>query len=303
MNNILFTKVAFYRNFKDYKFVPKLTNEKKQEIIEKLTQTLPNFKLIESKNKDEKTTKILSKNYLQSSAKVMLLDAKNSVVINLFETEHLEICATSFDFGKAAYKKVKEVVDTLANAINLAYADNYGYLMSDITKIGSGLQITSEVSLPCLENLGKIEQMKQNLKKLGYNLNETKLKSVYQLSTVCNLGVAEKEILEDFEKMLTKLQDIETESAKMLDIGSHDEIMDKSLRSLAILKSAYLLTSEELNSLLTNIRTGLNLQMLDVDLNKINKLQMLAYSQNLDFISQSELKNLAEKVQEILKGE
>lgn len=303
MNNVLFTKVAFYRNFKDYKFVPKLTSEKKQEIIEKLTQTLPNFKLIESKNIDEKTTKILNKNYLQNNAKVMLLDAKNNVVINLFETEHLEICATSFDFGKAAYKKVKEVVDILANAINLAYADNYGYLMSDITKIGSGLNLTSEISLPCLENLGKIEQIKQNLKKLGYNLNETKLKSVYQLSTICNLGVVEKEILEDFEKMLTKLQDIEIESAKMLDIGSHDEIMDKSVRSLAILKSSYLLTSEELNSLLTNIRTGLNLQMLDVDLNKINKLQMLTYSQNLDFISQSDLKNLAEKVQEILKGE
>ena len=106
-----------------------------------------------------------------------------------------------------------------------------------------------------------------------------------------------------YEKILKNLQEIEVESAKMLAVGNHDEIMDKSLRSLAILKGAYLLTGGELNNLLTNIRTGLNLQMLDIDANKINKLQMLAYNKNLEFTSQTELKKLAEKVQEILKGE
>jgi protein-arginine kinase len=120
---------------------------------------------------------------------------------------------------------------------------------------------------------------------------------------MCNLGIKEKDIVEDYEKILKNLQDIEVESAKMLDVGNHDEIMDKSLRSLAILKGAYLLTSSELNSLLTNIRTGVNLQMLEVDANKINKIQILAYNKNLEFTSQSELKKLAEKVQEILKGE
>lgn len=303
MNNVLFTKVSFYRNLKDYKFVPKLTEEKQQEIIEKLTQILPDFKFVDVAKIEEKTTKVLNKNFLLKTAKTLFLDNKTAVVINLFDGEHIEICTTSLDCGKLAYKKVKEVADILANSISLAYADNYGYLMSDITKIGSGLKLTSEISLPCIENLGKIEQMKQNLRKLGYILTETKLNSVYSLTSMCNLGIKETEILEDFEKMLKKLQDIEIESAKMLDVGSHDEIMDKSLRSLAILKGAYLLTSDELNSLLTNIRTGLNLQMLDVDLNKINKLQVLAYNKNSDFISQSELKKLAEKVQEILKGE
>lgn len=303
MNNILFTKASFFRNLKDYKFVQKLSQEKKDEIIEKLTQLLPNFKLVQAKDIDEKTIKFLSKNHLQSNSKTMFVDTKNNVLINLFETEHIEICAKSFDCGKSAYKKVKEVADLLANSISLAYSDNYGFLMSDITKIGSGLSLTSEICLPCIENLGKIEQIKQNLKKLGYTLSETKLNSIYTLSTMCNLGVKEKDIIEDFEKMLTKLQDIEIESAKMLDVGSHDEIMDKSLRSFAILKSAYLLTGDELNSLLLNVRIGLNLQMLEVDINKMNKLQSLVYNKKTDFISQSELKKLAEQVQEILKGE
>lgn len=304
MNNILFSRAIFYRNLKDYKFVPKLTKEKQQEIVAKLQEVLAGFRLIDLANMDEKTTQYLNKNYLlNKNVKNIFVDDKNGVFICLFDGEHIQICATSFDYGKQPYKKVKEIADMLANTINLAYADNYGYLMSDITKIGTGLKFESEISLPCIVELGKIEQIKQNLKKLGYILSETNLNKVYKLSTLCNLGLKEKEILEDFEKMLKKLQDIEIESAKMLDIGAHDEITDKAMRSLAILKSAYLLTNEELHSLLTNIRTGLNLNILEIDLNKINKLQILAYNKNLDFISQSELKKLASKAQEILKGE
>ena len=33
MNNILFSRLIFFRNLKDYKFVPKLTEEKQKEII------------------------------------------------------------------------------------------------------------------------------------------------------------------------------------------------------------------------------------------------------------------------------
>ena len=302
MNNILFSRLSFFRNLKDYKFVPKLTEEKQKEIVEKLSQILPNFKVIDANQVEEKTTKFLNKNYLKNTNKTMLLDEKNAIAIYLFNGEHIEICATSFDVTKA-YKKIKEIADLIANNISLAYADNYGYLMSDITKIGSGLKLTSEICLPCIVELGKAEQIKQNLKKLGYELTQTKLNNVFELSSMCNLGIKEKDIVEDYEKILKNLQEIEVESAKMLDVGNHDEIMDKSLRSLAILKGAYLLTSNELNSLLANIRTGFNLQMLEVDTNKINKLQMLAYNKNSEFTSQSELKKLAEKVQEILKGE
>ena len=66
MNNILFSRLSFFRNLKDYKFVPKLSQEKHKEIVVKLSQILPNFKLIEANQLDEKTTKFLNKNYLKN---------------------------------------------------------------------------------------------------------------------------------------------------------------------------------------------------------------------------------------------
>ena len=40
MNNVIFTKATIYRNLKDYKFVPKLDQEKTQEIEEKVGSSL-----------------------------------------------------------------------------------------------------------------------------------------------------------------------------------------------------------------------------------------------------------------------
>jgi len=304
MNNLISTKIKFFRNLKAYKFVPKLTQENKVKIIEELSAALTDFKFINAENIDEEIVKYLKQNYLfNNSVNHLFLSIKKGVVVNLFNGEHLEICSTSSNLNKDFLKQIKEVESLLSNKINLAYDDNLGFLMSDITKVGSGLSVESLISLPCISEMGKIEQIKQNLNKLGYNLTETQTEFVYNLGTKCNLGLAEKTVIEDYQKVLKKLQDVETESAKLLDVGSHDEIMDKSMRSLAILNGAYLLTQEELNKLLTQLRTGLNLGFIDVSLEKINKIQALTNGGNSEFISQSELKNLAQAVKDILKGE
>lgn len=148
-----------------------------------------------------------------------------------------------------------------------------------------------------------MDQLRQNLAKLGYVLIETKLPSVYKISTMCNLGMGENQIREDFEKTIQKLQDLEVESIKILDLNKHDELMDKMCRSIAILSSAYILTFDELNKLIIHVRNGINLGLTNIKVETINKLQKLTQDQNQEFISQSELKDLASKVKSILKGE
>ena len=134
-------------------------------------------------------------------------------------------------------------------------------------------------------------------------LKETNNPMIYRLSTICNLGYSEKEIYEEFDKMIQKIQDLEVESAKMLDVTNHDVILDRTVRSLAILNSCHLLTTEELKKLLINLRTGANLGMLDLNCETLNQLQLLTNSNSAEFISQTETKELSEKVRKILKGE
>ena len=304
MNNIISTKARVFRNLKDYKFVLKLSNEQKEEISEKLSKIFSKFSLISLSSADANVIKVLKNNNLISqNTNNVLLSKDENVSVNLFEEEHVTIVATSQGYDKTIFSKVKNLADELADKISLSYSDQYGYLMSDISKVGAGIKLDCQICLPSIKELNKIDQIKQNIRQLGYVLKETNSPTIYQLSTICNLGYSEKEIFEEFDKMVQKLQDLEVESAKMLDVTNHDVILDRTMRSLAILNSCYLMTSEELKNLLINLRTGANLGMVNIDTKKLNQLQVLSNSNLSEFVSATETKELAEKVKNILKGE
>lgn len=305
MNNVIFTKAYIYRNLKDYKFVPKLEEEKKQEIEDKLLSCLKDkMSLINLSTADKKVVDYLKSNsLLNSNYKSVLVSQKDNVSVSLFNGEHVCICATSVGYDKSIFKKVKAVADVLSSRLSLSYSDEYGYLMSDLSKIGTGVKLESRIVLQALKTMGKIEQLKRNIKNLGYSLTNTEDKDEFILSTICNLGFTESEIFKEFDKMVAKLQDLEIESVKMLDVENHDEILDKVQRSIAILKSANLMNYAELNDHIKNLRIGNNLGLCDIKDENITKLQNLLTNKKTDFISKTELLNLAKDVKSVLKGE
>ena len=305
MNNVISTKVKIFRNVKDYKFVPKLEVEKQNEIIDKITSALKDkLSLINLNSTDAKVIEALKNVGLIENVNCpnILVNEKTNTSLTLFNGEHITITTATAGYNKNCFANAQEIANSLANKINLCYNDTYGYLMSDLSKIGAGIKIESLIDLNSINSLGKIEQVKQNIGKLGYSLTATKNKNIYLLSTICNLGFSENEIIDEFDKMINKLQDLEIESAKMLDVSNHDEILDASLRSLAILKSAYLINYDELKKHLSILRTALNLNLVKISENAINKLQQLT-NKTSEFVAKSELINLASEVQKILKGE
>lgn len=301
MNNILNTKVKVFRNVKDYKFSCKLEKEKQDEIVVKLTEVFKDFELKNIAEIDNNTINYLKENNLiNSSLKQFLINKEKSVIISLFENEHITIISSNKNINKA-YKNVKEISDILQNKINLSYSDEFGYLMSDLTNIGSGLKLICEIDLTCVKTLGKIEQVAQNLKKLGYVLTETSKTNTFKLTGLCNLGVLEKDVLSNFEKIQNHLQEIETESAKMLDVSNHDEMLNNAMRSLSLLKGSYLMSYSELNSHISNLRIARNLNYFEIDKDIIYKLQTIC-KDNKEFMSQSELKQVAQQAKQVLKG-
>lgn len=304
MNNVISTRVTIYRNVKDFKFENKLSVENKQKILEMLETSLKGkMSLINLNQADGNVVKHLMANDLIFENTQNLFVSKENATINMFNGEHLSIVTSCVGFNSLVIKSAVEISNHLSNKIQFAYADDYGYLMSDLSKVGSGIRLESNIMLSAITKINKIEQVKQNVAKLGYNLLETKYPAIYTLSTKCNLGISEKKICEDFENTLIKLQELEIESVKMVDVTNHDEMLDKVSRSLAILNSAVLLTYDELYNIIVNLRMGLNLGLVDIKLEVLNKLQHLVSSKNDDIITPSELKELAKKSKEILKGE
>ncbi len=304
MNNVISTRVTIFRNIKDYKFVSKLTNENKQQIIELLKDSLKNkMSYLDLKQANGEVAKHLIGNDLVLGNTQNLFVSKDNTVINLFNEEHVSIVSSCVGFQSDVIKNAVSIANHLANKIQFAFSDEYGYLMSDLNKIGSGLKLESNIMLSAITKINKIEQVKLNVAKLGYSLKETKYPAIYTLSTKCCLGISEKKLCEDFENTLSKLQELEIESVKMVDIENHDDMLDKVARSVAILNSAVLLNYDELYNIIVNLRMGLNLGIVNIKLEILNKLQHLISSKNVDIATQSEFKELAKKTKEILKGE
>ncbi len=301
MNNIVLTKASVFRNVKDYKFSPKLEENKRTEIAEKVKKALN----LPTMNVQEIETSVLNylKNYnlIEKQAGQIMLKKEANVVINLFAGEHITITSSAVNFNSSVINNAIGLAHELDGKLTAAYSDQYGFLMSNLQNVGCGLKLECLINLFAIKTIGKIEQVKQNVKNLGYALHDY-AGDVYCLSTICNLGKTESEIIAEFEKMAIKLQELEIESAKMLSATNSDQFMDKVFRSLAILKSAHLLDLTELSMHLSMIRLGNNLDFISLTPSAINELQVLALNK-MALSSKADALELARKVRNILKGE
>ena len=300
MNSVLFTKVLIFRNVKDYKFSHKLTQEQKQEIINQTAAALGNdYALLSISGLDSKMLNYLNENSLiNKNTTTIFLNKKEPICIDLFNTEHFSIVAT----GEDAFAKANELLNLIQNKINIAYTDEYGFIGSNLNNIGTGIKLESVMCLDAICGINKLEQVKQNIGMLGYILKPTSIKNIFEISTKCSLGFSEVEIYDNFAKTIAKLQDLEVESIKMLDITSHDEILDNVNRSWAILNAAHMINIEELTKSLIILRTGANLGIVDIERHKLNKLQKLVTNKT-NYTTKEECKELARLVKQIVKGE
>lgn len=299
MNNVIRSKITLFRNIKDYKFVPKLNEEAKTKIINLVTEALPNFNVEETNNLNLKTT-LYGLN--ATKCRTMLVNKLNDIAVTFFDEEHVNFTSACYGFNKAQLLKVVDLVNNLNNKINFAYTDEFGFLTSNLNNVGNGLKLECDFVLTGLFKLGKISQVKQNVQKLRFNLEQTEDKEVYTLSTICNLGYTQQEVINEFEKMVQKLQELEIESVKMLASTQQDEVYDAFVRAVAILKNAHILNYDELKNYTNQLRIGLNLGYKEVDCNKVEKLQQIILNKNGQFVSKSELIELANNVKNVLKG-
>ncbi|MBR2970133.1 MAG: hypothetical protein IKC49_03660 [Clostridia bacterium] len=172
MNNVIFTKVKFYRNLKDYKFVPKLSAEQKEEIINNLKSVIGSKMSISNINSaDSEMIDFLRNNrLLLAGANNVFVSLKENMAINLFAGEHIGLVASGYGYDSKIFDRARAMINKLGDKISLSYSDEFGYLMSDITKIGAGVEMECDISLNAIKSINKIDQVKQNMRKLGYNL-------------------------------------------------------------------------------------------------------------------------------------
>lgn len=320
---VLSTRIRIKRNFDDVVFIPKASEKDQEEVFKRIKRMLPKLKeklnIIQLKDLDSITIKeLIEKNLITPEfANYYLIKDFNKKIIErslnkninnidyryIFINDNEDVCITinhenhfniqAFSSGneiQSLYDKVQQLNDEIGNNYSLAFDEQYGYLTSSIVDLGTAMKISAFVHLPALKQTGGInkvldlvEKLGMNVKKIPYILGE----SVYQISTRQTLGISEEDLIKNFQAVISTIVKQERETRKYYADNSVD-FRDKIYRSLGILLYAKKIDQQEGEELISNIKLGVDLGIIDtIDDSQIRKYMIYNKAANL----QKALKN------------
>lgn len=283
---VLTTRIRLARNVKGYKFPNNMIDKEKLEVLNYIKENLKeNFNIFELCNIDEVTknslveTHTISKELLLNSNSALIVDEKNNITIMINEEDHFRIQSfeSYFNIDKA-YEKITKFDSKLSSLINYAYDDSYGFLTSCPTCIGTGMRVSVMMHLPALEKIGALDKIFHEISHLGisirgiYGENTKGDGGIYQISNQKTLGIKEKDILQQVKQVTNYVVKQERKARELL--KDKIEIKDEIFRSYGILKNSYILSKKEAMKLISNIRMGINMGLLnDLSLEIIDNLR------------------------------
>lgn len=196
----------------------------------------------------------------------VLLSEDESISVLVNEEDHLRIqCLTPGLRIMSAYTNAEEIDQVLEEELPYAYHDDFGYLTSCPTNIGTGLRASVMMHLPALTSTNQMSQLINAMTRLGmtvrgiYGEGSENLGNIYQVSNQITLGKTEDDILKDLQSVAEKIIQKERQARKALIAHAPMVLEDRIHRSLGTLTSARIIASEEAATCLSNVWLGVDL--------------------------------------------
>ena len=304
---VISSRVRLARNLSGYRFPHGMTPEQMQELIGSVETTLKEPSFIREVGRlslsrlDELTA--LDREYLlekhlispgmlenwRGRALVTGLEESISILIN--EEDHFRI--QSFFSGlnlEEAWIIANKVDDALAGFYDYAFHEQYGYLTSCPTNVGTGIRLSVMLHLPGLSMAGGLAGIQQDLKKEGFVIRgffgegSEGYGSLFQISNQFTLGVKEEEVMQCLERRIDEVIRMEKEARSRLFSRKQAQMEDMVYRAYGSLRYARILTAREGMNDLSLIRLGLERGLRfegSVDYTRLNSLIVLAQPASL----------------------
>ncbi|MBQ0098574.1 MAG: protein arginine kinase [Oscillospiraceae bacterium] len=283
------TRVRLARNLKDYPFECRLNADEKKEIAEKVCKILEKSEYDFTRYDMEKLSQVdkialverhlISPEFVSNNAgAVALISSNEEISIMLNEEDHirLQIIKNGL-FLEEAYEIADKLDDILSEKLEFAFSEKLGYLTQCPTNLGTAMRASVMLHLPALQKSHAVVRIGNNLSKLGltirgmYGESSKPSGALYQLSNQVTLGISEKAAIENLKNITNQLitQEIKSRASLSSDIS----VVDTVSRSLGILKTARIISSDEAMNLLSNVRFGVSVKLLEtLSLDSIDEL-------------------------------
>lgn len=276
------TRVRLARNLKQFPFPAKATDPQREAVEQKVRDALlsgnsilsKEFRFVPLENASEEEAVSLVERHIVSPefisdrrGKAVLISDDESISIMVNEEDHLRIQVLREGFSLKEAAETADRIDTLlSETLDFAYDPEFGYLTQCPTNLGTGMRASVMLHLPALTENGAMPRIASNLSKLGLTLRGTygegskSVGGLYQLSNQITLGLSENEAIENLRSITVQLMEEERKARSQMaqDVAWQDKID----RAAGILKTARVLSSSECMELLSYVRFGISVGIL-----------------------------------------
>ena len=293
---VMSTRIRLARNLQNYRFPTAYSQSEAAEIENKLMKVFAesnipyNFSYFAIKNLTTLQRQILIEKHLISPylAKMehtgsVFISPNEYLSVLVNEEDHVRIQSLSPGLDlNAAYQSAIELNQFLEERLLFAYDEQFGYLTSCPTNVGTGLRASVMIHLPALTMMKKMNNLIHTLTRLGmtvrgiYGEGSNNLGNVYQISNQVTLGKSDTLILDELQEVVEQIVQKERSAREELIKRAPILLEDRIFRSLGTIQYARILSSEEAATCLSNIRFGVDIGLIkNIPRSRLNECMVL----------------------------
>lgn len=203
-------------------------------------------------------------------ARSVVIGSEENVSLMINEEDHLRIQVLRSGFAlDNCWKEIDRIDDLLEEQVTYAFSEQVGYLTACPTNVGTGIRVSVMLHLPALVMTKEIQKVFQALHKISlavrglYGEGSQAMGDFYQISNQVTLGKSEDAIIEELKDVVPNIIAYERRVRNALVHENRQNLHDQIARAYAILKGAQTISSEETMHLLSSVRMGINLGLID----------------------------------------
>jgi len=191
-----------------------------------------------------------------------------SIMVN--EEDHIRIQSLQPGLNlRGAWEAADKVDDNLESKLTYAFSPKLGYLTSCPSNVGTGMRASVMLHLPALVLMEEMDPVINGISKIGlavrgmWGEGTEAAGNMFQISNQITLGRREDEIIAHLEQIVLELIEHENNARIRLMNEKSVVVEDHVARAFGILSNAKLISSGEALNLLSTLRMGLDLGLVD----------------------------------------
>lgn len=299
---VLSTRVRLARNVAGCKFPTTADSETKKRIIGYFDSTLSRSNLLSAGQRfmasdlGELDRDFLIERHLISpvfldgdSSKALLIGESERLSIMVNEEDHLRVQSLAAGLDpQGAFDMAAKYETEIGRYLEFDYDPDFGFLTACPTNAGTGMRLSVLIHLPGLVLTREIDKVVSHITRTGlvvrgfYGEGSDVLGNLFQISNQNTLGVTEQDIINHILRVSHEIIEQEASARQRLVDEAQDMIEDKIWRAYGILKNARVLTSDEVMNLLSAVRLGHAMKVIDfLDVTLINEILLLSQPAHL----------------------